>query len=194
MLKKCVGLLMVCLWSVSASAIVVTDDSSDYDGTDVGTVDELVGEIGKREFRDLIAGQGFRGFRADAEQFWSNSLMGGDTELSLNSSTAGVGYLATDVENVYAILMPNEPGYYIVKNANFWGLFENTGASNWAVFDTSKLSSGFQLGEGPFQVDHVSGLDNVSPVPLPASMPMMGAALVVFVWMRKRMAKAKAKA
>lgn len=186
MLKALMSFIVLSTWSFCASAIVISDGSTSYNGTDVGQIDTLLGEISRREFRDFLRGTGLADFREASEELWANSLFDSDVDLAFAGVSRQVDYYTTDVADVYALMLPTEPGYYILKNANYWGLFENKNGSDWAVFDASILAARFWLGSGSFRVAHITSMENVSPVPVPASLPLMATALAAFVWFRRR--------
>ncbi|TVZ38322.1 putative secreted protein [Alteromonadaceae bacterium 2753L.S.0a.02] len=185
MLKKVVAILGFSLVSINASALMISDTSSAFFGTDVGDVDTLVSQIGKSDLNALLSGTGYGGSSPEAEAYWAASVLGTDADLSYTGKIESVGYLATDMADVYAIMLPSDPGFYILKNANYWGLFDNSADTGWAVFDTSLMDDGFHFGDD-FEVSHLTSFGSVSPVPVPASLPLMASALAVFLWVRRR--------
>lgn len=185
MLKKFIAITVFSLVSVNAAALMVTDTSSAYFETDVGEIDTLISQIGKNDLNDLLTGTGLGGSSTAAETYWAESVLGAGVDLTYSGKIESVGYLSTDQAGVFAILLPSDPGYYILKNANFWGLFDNSADTGWAVFDTSAMDDGFRLGDD-FEISHLTSFDSVSPVPVPASLPLLASTLLFFAWMRRR--------
>ena len=133
--------------------------------TDVGDLDSLV------QWIDTLSNSS-----PQTETQWINSILNPDTTFTLK--TEDVMYSAVDGGGAWAFELQSNPGYYIIKNANFWAFFENKAAMNWAVFNLEGLPDGMNLGgAGQMTISHVSEFGGAQ-VPEPSSISLIAAGLL----------------
>lgn len=110
------------------------------------------------------------------ETNWVNSILNPDTTFNLKTET--VSYQAVDGGGAFAFALQSDPGYYIIKNAKFWALFENVASLDWAVFSLNGLPSKINLGGGQFTISHVSEFGKGTSVPEPSSLGLLAAGVL----------------
>ena len=143
--------------------------------TDSGTVD--VGGL------DILQAQTQMTSSANpaAEEAWAEEVLGIDLDFG-GVKTETVSYFMTDTFNVIAFELFSDPGYYIIKNARWFALFENTAELGWGVLDISPLADAFNLtwgcqsedGDCEFTISHVTEFSStVTQVSEPGSMLLM---------------------
>jgi hypothetical protein len=154
---------------VCAQAAVITVGS--LAGTDVGSVDTRLGLTGS------LAPCG-PGSSTTAEQCWANSILGANTALYFDKEEP-VTYYQTDTANTFAFALSGDPGYYIIKNATYWALFENLASLDWGVFSTVGLPAGMNLGgTGELTISHVTSFNGTTSVPEPATLALYALGLL----------------
>ena len=143
-----------------------------YFGTDVGILDTLLNV-------DTLANAG-----QNTETTWVSNILG--TTATFSIKTQNVPVYGTDVSNLFAVDLVNNPGYYILKNSTYWALYRNVNSLSWAVFDASALPSGMNVGAGHLTISHVteynanggSGGPTGGQVPEPGVISLLGLGLL----------------
>ncbi len=113
-----------------ANAYVI--QAGGFAGTNVGIEDTLLGQA-----------TGLANSNPVTETNWVNSILNPDTTFVIKDDK--VNYFATESVNVFAFQLQATPGYFLIKNARWWALYENNASADWAVVDFSKLNAGFKL-------------------------------------------------
>lgn len=145
--------------------------------TDVGELDSLV------QWTDSLINS-----NPETETQWVNSLLSPDTIFTIK--TEDVSYYEVDGGGAWAFALMSDPGYYIIKNANFWALFENEASMSWAVFNLDGLPSGMNLGgDGQMTISHVSEFGG-RQIPEPGSIGLIAAGLFGLAVTRRCIRKA----
>lgn len=130
--------------------------SGSFAGTDVGGLDTFIGQTGSLSNSSPVT-----------ETNWVNTLLDPDTDFTWK--TEDVSYYATlESSSVFAFQLQQKPGYFLIKNAKWWALFENTSNADWAVVDFSLLNAGFKLPDlKSLTISHVSEFGQFPDVDLP---------------------------
>lgn len=138
---SCIAAILYCGTVGYANSATITTAGA-YFGTNVGVLDTLLSI-------DSLANAG-----QNTETNWVSSILG--TTATFSVKTQNVPVYGTDVANLFAVDLVNTPGYYILKNATYWALYQNVNSLSWAVFDASALPSGMNVGAGHLTISHVS--------------------------------------
>ena len=145
----------------------------DSGAVDVGGLDQLL------QWTDSLSNS-----NPTTETNWVNSILNPDTTFTVKTET--VSYQEVDGGGAWAFELQSDPGYYLIKNATFWALFENKVALDWAVFNLSGLPSGINLGgSGELTISHVTEFGGTINVPEPASLGVIAAGLLGLVAVRR---------
>lgn len=175
-MKKLISSLLVTAvitFCTSASAYVIKAGEI-YAGTDVGSLDTLLGQ-------SLMQGNS----NPTSETNWVNSLLDPDT--TYVTKTSDVDIFATESSNIFAFQLDATPGYFLVKNAKWWALFENNTNASWAVVDFSQLDSGFKFKDlENTTISHVSEFGKFTSIPEPSGLLLLGLGLIGLSVMRRR--------
>ena len=176
---------------IGAAALVATTNSWGYTinsgATNVGLLDGLLGIA-----QLANAGQ-------QTETDWVNSLV--DPNTTFNTKTETVSYSLVDGQtSIYAFSLQNDPGWYIIKNATWWALYQNVASTDWAVFNDSALPDGMNLGgTGQLTISHVTEFGTAAcpgctpdeqSVPEPSSLGLLAAGILGLAAARRFIRKA----
>lgn len=134
--------------------------------TDVGGLDQLV------QWTDSLSNS-----NPTTETNWVNSILNPDTTFTVKTET--VAYIEVDGGEAWAFVLQSDPGYYIIKNAHFWALFENKASLGWAVFNLTGLPEDMNLGgSGELTISHASEFGGTTRVPEPGSVGLIAAGIL----------------
>lgn len=151
----------------------------DSGATDVGSLDAFI------NWTDSLSNS-----NPTTETNWVNSLLNPDTTFTLKTET--VSYQAVDGGGAYAFALQSDPGYYVIKNATFWALFQNATSLDWAVFNLDGLPSGINLGgDDQLTISHVSEFGGAVNVPEPSSLGLLAAGIFGLAVARRFVNKAR---
>jgi hypothetical protein len=169
------GLLLAGFTSMSAWSIVITDtDAGSDNGTNVGAVDTLIGEISKTDLTTLC---GNPGGSTGCETQWANTILSPDVNWTVK--VADVDYFTTDQSGVYAFELFADPGYFLIKNSNARALFKNNNKLDWGVFNVASLGLDFNIPSDEFIISHVTSLDGGdNTVPEPGVLALLAVGLL----------------
>lgn len=158
------------------------------DGTDVGSVDNLIAQAALPNSGDAT------------ELAWVNTVLPGDGYSLLFKNEPGTWYSVLDGDpmdpdpSVFASGISGDTDYFLIKtgsntgNSNDHFLFQNLSSLNWAVislqgmgFDTDNI---LNIGK----VSHNAGY-GIEPIPEPATMLLMGVGLAGLAATQRRQAR-----
>lgn len=179
-MKKITSAVLFAVALVCGSpASAYTIQGSALAGTDVGGLDTFLSQKHK-----------LANSSPTTETNWVNSILDPDTTFVLKEEK--VTYYATESATVFAFELQSEPGYFLVKNATWWALFENNANSDWGVIDISLLDPGFNLHKlNDMTISHVTEFGQFTQiqVPEPSSLLVVGLGLLGLCAARRRAQK-----
>lgn len=147
-----------------------------YAGTNVGSLDTLLGQT-------LMQGNS----NPTSETNWVNSLLNPDTIYVTKTNSVEI-YATAESSNVFAFQLAATPGYFLVKNAKWWALFENNANASWGVVDFSQLNSGFKFKDlENTTISHVTEFGKFTSVAEPSSLLLFGLGLLGLGVIRRRL-------
>lgn len=143
-------------------------------GTDVGSVDTLLGQA-------ELANSG------PAELAFIQGLLPGQI-LDFGSQIQNVTYQATDTADIFAFELNPVGDYFLIKNSTWTALFQNLAQFDWAVFDSTLLNAGFNIGSDSLTISHIRVVNGTpdEELPEPTTLGMLGLGLVGLGVMRRR--------
>lgn len=174
-MKKLISTLLISAGlGITCSANAYIIQAGAFTGTDVGGLDLFLAET-----------NGLPNSSTATETTWVNSVLEPDTTYVIKDEP--VAYFATESANVFAFQLLSSPGYFLIKNAQWWGLFENTASADWGVVDFSAMNDGFNLPDlRKMTISHVTEFgDYEVTVPEPSSLLLALAGLLGLTWSRK---------
>lgn len=177
MKKLILSLLATAAIAVCAPVSAYTIKAGEiYAGTNVGSLDTLIGQT-------LMQGNS----NPTSETNWVNSLLNPDTSYVTKTNNVEL-YATAESSNVFTFELAATPGYFLVKNAKWWALFENNANAGWGVVDFSQLNSGFKFKDlENTTISHVSEFGKFTSIPEPSGLLLFGLGLIGLSAMRRRL-------
>ncbi len=169
-------------------------------GVDAGAVDSLI-----RQTSDLSTENGGAGGNCSAnasspanESCWVSNVLGFSVSLSEYSDPQPY-FESSNTPGTYgfAFAAGVTPDFYLLKNAKWWGLFDNLDSLAYAVFQASDLDAVSNIGTTPLTISHVrigpnddngGGGGGGNPMPLPGTVALLGLGLLAAGVARSRKA------
>lgn len=188
--KSVVAAAAVLGLSGTAQAVIIN-------GADAGDIDTLVGQTSQLNSANGGAGGDCseNASNPEDESCWASNVLG--FEVSLVESTSKQSYVqSTSDPGIYGFAFPagSTPGYYLLKNAQWWGLFDNRDSLAYAVFDPSGFVGQVKIPSGDLTISHVrvgpnengGGGGGGTPIPLPGTVALLGLGLLAAGFARSR--------
>ncbi|WP_158498315.1 hypothetical protein [Marinobacter similis] len=141
--------------------------------TDVGSADSLLGQT-----NDLNAlGPCGNGNSPSTELCWINNVLGSTTTYTESDKVEDQSFVKVDgSSSVIAFELSSPTEYFFIKNAQWYGLFQNTSSLDWAVIDTALIAAGFNLPSDEYEISHIAPIGGTFEVPEPARWRFWGLA------------------
>lgn len=138
---------------------------------DVGEIDPLLAQT------DDLGGCGPGGSET-AEECWINSVLAPETTTyGVKEETVSYQFV-NGSDSILGFLLDSPTEYFMIKNAQWWGLFENVSNFDWAVINTALLDSGFNLPDGSeMTISHVATIGDAVKVPEPGILSLFALGL-----------------
>ncbi len=170
--------LLGCALSAPAWALTITGGA--FDGVEVGALDPLISTTDTLPNSSPATETGF-----------VSTTLGGDAAFLGKTDDAPLFAVAGDPD-YFAVQLSSDPGYYLIKNATWWALFQNVASLAWGVFDSGLLPAGMNIGDTT--VSHVAGFNadgDTDPfipqqVPVPGSLLLLGVGLFAAAGVQRR--------
>jgi len=177
-MKKLISsLLVTAVITICTPVSAYTIKASEiYAGTNVGSLDTLLGQT-------LMQGNS----NPTSEANWVNTLLNPDTTYVTKTNSVEI-YATTESSTVFTFQLAATPGYFLVKNAKWWALFENNANASWGVVDFSQLNSGFKFKDlENTTISHVSEFGKFTSIPEPSGLLLFGLGLIGLSAIRRRL-------
>lgn len=142
--------------------------------SDVGEIDPRLAQTNNLDENN--AGCSTTSSSPSNELCWINSVLATDTTYGVKEETVPYEFI-NDSKTVIGFLLDTPTEYFLIKNAQWWGLFENVSNFDWAVIDTGDLSSGFNLPSDDFTISHVATIGDAVKVPEPGTLSLLALGL-----------------
>jgi hypothetical protein len=183
------------------SGVIISD--SPYAGTDAGSVDTLIG-YGRTSNSDLSTEMDFVNYFAG-----THYTLAASEKICDGSAACDAIIFGTDTSGVFAIALPDEPAYYLIKtgagsslsrtsspygcNGSDTGggndcdhfVFQNLASIGWGVFNFASM--GFSGSVTSIQkISHVDQFGGTTQVSEPGSLALLCGGLLALGVMRRR--------
>lgn len=159
---------------VGTSLVVNTASANMIGGISVGGVDDLVSQTNDLSVNDATCGPGSD---EASELCWINSVLSESTTYGNKTETQGYDFVDGS-DSIIGYQMSSASEYFLIKNAQWWALFENDASTDWAVIDTDLLNAGFNLpDDDEMTISHVATIGNSVQVPEPGTLALFGLGL-----------------
>jgi hypothetical protein len=193
---------MLALACTPAWAGVIIADSP-YAGVDAGSVDTLIG-YGRTSNSDPSTELDFLNYFAG-----TSYVLAASERICASSVECDAIVFGTNVAGTFAIALPEDPAYFLIKtgagstlsrSTSPYGcngsdqvggndcddfVFQNLGSLDWGVFNFVGL--GFAGSITSIQkLSHIDQFGATTKVPEPATLTLLGAGLLLLVFMRRR--------
>ncbi|MBS3804830.1 MAG: PEP-CTERM sorting domain-containing protein [Oleiphilaceae bacterium] len=156
-----------CLWVVGSSLLVGTASGNMIGGVSVGGLDSLVSQTSN------LGSNCGSGSSPTAELCWIDSVLGESTTYGTKTEPQGYSFIDGS-GSIIGYELNSATEYFLIKNAQWWGLFENNASFDWAVIDTGILNEGFNLPDAEeMEISHVATIGNPVQVPEPGTLALL---------------------
>ncbi|WP_136810434.1 PEP-CTERM sorting domain-containing protein [Desulfosediminicola flagellatus] len=182
--KLILAVLFLCLGiSKIGWGLTIVNSGGSNDDTEVGEIDPL------KDWTELANSN------ETTETEWVNKILSPITvkfEIKLEED---LPIYDTSSDEVFAVALASSPtpDYFIVKNAKYWALFENSSYFNWGVFSSKDLPTTMNI-PGDYTVSHVTqfiddGGGTNNEIPEPTTMFLFGTGLAGLAGINRRKKK-----